>query len=81
MAAGDVDLDGDLDLVVGTAVWLNVGGGRFEKAQTFDSGDLPTALLLVDIDKDRDLDLLANRERRETGRTETLLFANTLRRQ
>jgi hypothetical protein len=78
MTAGDVDLDGDLDLVVGNILYLNSGGGRFENVQMFDLGDLPTALLLVDIDKDGDLDLLANRGNRQSGTTQLLLFVNTL---
>lgn len=80
MAAGDIDLDGDVDLVVGTVVWLNAGAGRFERVQAFDLGTSPKAMLLVDIDHDGDLDLLANRGSRETGKTELLLFTNTLRR-
>jgi hypothetical protein len=79
MTAGDVDLDGDQDLVLGNVLYLNAGGGRFEKVQTFDLGDLPIAPLLVDIDKDGDLDLLANRGNRQSGTTQLLLFVNTLR--
>ena len=77
MAVGDIDRDGKPDLVVGSVVWRNSGGGRFVKAQTLGLGDLPTALLLVDVDADGDLDLLANRGSRQTGRTELLLFENT----
>jgi len=80
VAAGDIDLDGDQDLVIGTGVYLNAGGGRFDKVQTLNLGNLPTVLLLVDIDKDGDLDLVAARGSRETGKTQLLLFANTLRR-
>jgi hypothetical protein len=80
MAAGDIDLDGDVDLVLGNIVWLNSGRGRFENVQALGLGNLPTAVLLLDIDNDGDLDLLANRGSRETGRTELLLFENTLRR-
>ncbi len=80
MSVGDIDLDGDPDLVVGNVVWLNIDGSRFENVQALDLGDLPTAMCLTDIDNDGDLDLLANRGSRALGRTELLLFENTLRR-
>jgi len=80
MAVGDVDLDGDRDLVLGAALYLNLGHGRFEKSQAFGLGDLPTALALVDVDDDGDLDLLANRGDRQRGLTELLLFVNLVRR-
>jgi hypothetical protein len=67
MTAGDVDLDGNQDLVVGNVLYLNAGGGRFEKVQTFDLGDLPIARLLVDIDKD--VGLTSDVENRLTGTT------------
>jgi len=79
VTAGDMDLDGDPDLIVGSTVWLNVGRGRFEKGQTFDFGEA-TALLLMDADGDDDLDLFAVRGNREQGWTELLLFENRLRR-
>ncbi len=79
MTTGDVDLDGDVDLVVGNALYLNTGRGRFEKGQTFDLWTEATGLLLVDVDGDRDLDLLACRGDRERGVTELLLFVNRLR--
>ncbi len=79
LTVGDIDLDGDADLVLGTTVWLNSGGGRFEKVQSLALDDLPTAQLLVDVDGDGDLDLLANRGDRARGTTELLLFTNTRR--
>lgn len=79
MAVGDINLDGKKDLVIGFAVWLNKGGGRYEKAQTI-SPEPVSALELVDIDGDGDLDLLAAGLDRATGRSDLLLFMNTLRR-
>ena len=79
MAAGDIDLDGKKDLIIGFAVWLNRGGGRFENAQTISPG-MASALELVDIDGDDDLDLLGAELDRTTGKANLLLFLNTLRR-
>ncbi len=68
--AGDIDGDGDLDLILSrnTArelVLLNDGKGRFEDAsETWlpDVVDVTQDLKLVDVDGDRDLDLVAGNE-------------------
>ncbi len=78
-AAGDIDLDGKKDLMIGFAVWLNKGGGRFENVQTISPGPA-TALELVDIDGDGDLDMLAAGLDRTTGRADLFLFMNMIRR-
>ena len=64
--------------MVGFAVWLNRGGGRFENIQTISPGPV-SALELVDIDGDGDLDLLGAGLDRATGRSDLRLFLNTLR--
>ncbi|MBK9385616.1 MAG: VCBS repeat-containing protein [Planctomycetes bacterium] len=68
-AAGDVDGDGDVDLVVGfdtsgssqTQLYLNDGGGTFRVVTPTHMPrlpDAPTDLALCDVDGDRDLDLV-----------------------
>jgi hypothetical protein len=79
LAAGDIDRDGRTDLVIGSAVWLNRGGGRFESVQTIPLGDA-ASLELADIDGDGDLDLLAAPFERATGKADLKLFLNTLSR-
>jgi len=70
MAVGDVDGDGDLDLVVGeyrgpaggpTRLFLNNGKGRFTAAAAarIPTGNImSSALLLLDVDLDKDLDII-----------------------
>ena len=56
---GDVDNDGDIDLVTGTGtidVWKNDGSGGFTKTQTILNG--ACRLRLDDLDGDGDLDLI-----------------------
>ncbi len=71
---GDVDNDGDLDLVAstedyldkGVSIGLNNGRGEFSAIQTVAVGRQPEAVLLGDIDADGDLDLLTSNA---TGKT------------
>jgi hypothetical protein len=65
-AVGDVDGDGDPDLVVGQSgqdrLWLNDGDGRFSEATAAllpVDADNTNALALADLDGDGDLDLAA----------------------
>ncbi len=60
VALGDLDSDGDLDVVVANFdgpnhVWLNDGAGRFENHQELD-GDETSDVALGDLDGDGDLD-------------------------
>ncbi|MDO7875283.1 T9SS type A sorting domain-containing protein [Hymenobacter sp. ASUV-10] len=67
LTVGDVDGDGDLDLLTTTGVVnVSLNGGdnsgsntaRFSNGQTVVVGSSPSAVLLADIDNDGDLDLL-----------------------
>lgn len=65
LAMGDVDDDGDLDILIanyspaGTvSVRLNEGSGTFSGNQNVPVGSLPISVLLGDVDGDGDLDLL-----------------------
>ncbi len=65
MAVGDVDGDGDLDLltanynIVGTvSIRFNDGTGSFSGTQNISVGDHPNSVVLGDVDADGDLDLL-----------------------
>jgi hypothetical protein len=64
IAMGDVNLDGKLDLVLGSTLYLNNGGanpyfgvGGISISGGYDSSD--TSFELADFDKDGDLDLIA----------------------
>lgn len=72
-ALGDLDADGDLDIVVGVAdagngvpaqddeVWLNDGGGTFTQAGVVPrGGNASTYVFMTDLDGDQDLDVLTN---------------------
>jgi hypothetical protein len=63
---GDMDGDGDLDLVVGNeqasavAVFRNIGvrSGNFERVAEFPTGVYPTGAAIVDLDRDGRLDVI-----------------------
>jgi RHS repeat-associated protein len=65
IAAGDLDGDDDIDLVVGTGfnarvvVLMNNGDGTFADAVGLNANYTQTALALADIDNDDDLDIIS----------------------
>jgi len=77
ITAGDLDRDGRTDLVIGPSVWISRGGTIFVPVQTLPFAT-NTALHLVDVDGDGDLDLLAAELDFATGRADLELFLNTL---
>ena len=64
VAVGDMDGDGDLDLVCAVfgndriELYRNQGNGEFDTAQFHPAGDGPRAISLADVDRDGDLDVL-----------------------
>src|SRR5262249_7763938 len=63
VVAGDLDGDGDLDLVIGnagqpTTIWFNDGAGNFTNSGQALGSDSTQALALGDVDGDGDLDLI-----------------------
>ncbi|MBD2723188.1 FG-GAP-like repeat-containing protein [Hymenobacter armeniacus] len=70
LAVGDVDNDGDLDVVMGcsaggqtdgsVSICLNNGNGTFNNGPALAAGAAPERVQLGDVDNDGDLDLLVN---------------------
>jgi len=55
ISSGDIDNDGDVDILLGT-LWLENTGGAWTQHTLFNTGDDPDRNLLVDMDHDGDLD-------------------------
>ena len=73
MAFGDVDSDGDVDLLVGiynyqSRLFLNNGAGLFTDATSqipFPESDAANIIALGDVDGDKDLDVFVGKNRRQ----------------
>lgn len=60
--AGDVDGDGDLDLVTGSNLLTNDGAGHFTVSDPFMTSPYASNIALADVDGDTDLDVVAPRD-------------------
>lgn len=61
ISSGDIDKDGDQDLLLGTK-WLQVNGSNWTTFTLFNTTDLPDRNELVDMDRDGKLDALVGYE-------------------
>lgn len=57
MCVGDIDLNGQMDIILGKTIWLNNGKGQYTQHGTLEIEGRIFGLWLNDIDKDGDLDL------------------------
>ena len=57
MTVGDIDLNGQIDIIFDNSIWLNNGSNQFTKIGEFDTEGRIFGLWLNDIDNDGDLDL------------------------
>ena len=57
MCVGDIDLNGQNDIILGKTIWLNSGNGLFTQHGSLEIEGLIFGLWLNDIDNDGDLDL------------------------
>ncbi len=57
ICVGDIDLDGQQDIILGKTIWLNNGNSKFTQQGTIETDGRILGLWLNDIDNDGDLDL------------------------
>ena len=57
MCVGDIDLNGQNDIILGKTIWLNSGKGQFTQHGSLEIEGLIFGLWLNDTDNDGDLDL------------------------
>ncbi len=67
MCVGDIDLDGQNDIIFGKIIWLNNGNSQFTQYETLETEGRILGLWLNDIDNDGDLDLFYSTSILENG--------------